>query len=284
MSWLEGFYWKLDAAAHKFPPYNIMVKYRIHCSLLYVLFVYPMCAGQIKNFKTATPFIAFVLWHFALYVYNRYTDRGEDTLNSAVEAMDNFHGRIAVILTGVSLASGLGLLIYGGYSTVYYLVSLPCVFLYGQSLFGGKFRIKAITLIKNMYSVFFCWALPLILTGVTYAGSLDILRQSPPWGGVVSLFFGIMAYELVWDLRDVDGDRKSGVMTFPVRFGEDACKLLIATLLLCAYILGALPVSLILFIGFFTIIVRERCAPIVTHIMMLSQMLLFNMDTFKAIF
>jgi len=280
---LNEFYWKLDELAHRFPPYNIVVKYRIHCSLLYVLFVYPMCAGQIKDFKTAAPFMAFVLWHFALYVYNRYTDRGEDALNSVVEAMDDFHGKIALFLTGISLIGGLGLLVYGGYSVIYYLLSLPCVFLYGQPLLGGKLRIKSITFVKNIYAVLFCWALPFVLTSVTYAGSLDVLRQSPPWGGIVAMFFGIMAYEMVWDLRDVEGDRQSGVMTVPVRFGEDVCKLFIAVLLLGAYILNVLPVSLILFIGFFTIIIREKCAPIVTHVMMMSQMLLLNMSTIKSL-
>ncbi len=281
---LGKFYWKLDELAHKFPPYNIMVRYRIHCSLLYAAITYSMYTNYIKDIKTAAPFVAFTMWHFALYVYNRYTDRGEDTLNSAIEAMDDFHGKIAVALTWLMLIGGLGVLIYGGYPVIYYLVSLPCVFLYGQSLFGGKLRIKAITLVKNMYSVFFCWALPMILAGVTYAGSLDILSQYPPWGNLLAMFFGIMAYELIWDLRDVDGDRQSGVMTVPVRFGEDACKLLIAGLLLGGYLLNALPVELLMFLGFFAIIIRERCAPVLTHIMMLSQILIFNMDAVKAVF
>jgi 4-hydroxybenzoate polyprenyltransferase len=283
MKKLEDFYWKLDGIANKFPPYNIMVKYRFHVSLLYATLTALMFSSHMSDFKSAAPVIAFSLWHFSLYMYNRYTDKGEDTLNSKVEAMDDFHGKIAVYLTFIMLASGFGLLIFCGYTPVYYLISLPFVFIYGQPLFGGKLRIKTITLVKNLFSAVFCWALPTLLVGLTYGGDpLDFTQY--PWGSFKAMFFGIMIYELLWDLRDTEGDRLSRVMTVPVRYGEAACNLLVALLLLGAYFFHALSVPVLMFLAFFSIIIHQRCAPILTHIMILIHLFLFNGKAFTMFF
>lgn len=283
MNTLEDFYWKIDRIANKFLPYNLMVKYRFHVSLLYASVVAGLFAPYILDFKSATPAIAFTLWHFSLYMYNRYTDRGEDTLNSPVEAMDDFHGKVAVGLTFAMLASGFALLLFGGYTPVYYILSLPFVFIYGQPLFGGRLRIKTITLVKNLFSAIFCWALPTLLVGLTYGGDPFDFNEYP-WSTFETMFFAIMVYELLWDLRDVEGDRKSGVITVPVRYGAGATNLLVAMLLFGAYFFNALPIQLIIFLAFFSIIIHEKCAPVLTHIMILLNIFIFNRHMLTVFF
>lgn len=158
------------------------------------------------------------------YIYNMYTDEAEDAINyTARYRLFGGHARatkaavFACFFMGflLSLPAGWPFVLYGG--VVNYLGSL-----YSRPLrFGGQrrsLRIKEIPVLKNLYAGVF-WSAALVLTPYLYVG------QTP---GAVALLTVVISFglnyfvELMWDLRDMRGDRYAGVRTVPLLIGERA--------------------------------------------------------------
>jgi 4-hydroxybenzoate polyprenyltransferase len=158
------------------------------------------------------------------YIYNMYTDEVEDAINyTARYRLFGRHGtatKAAVFgffFMGflLSLPAGWRFVLYGG--VVNFLGSL-----YSRPLrFGVRkqtFRIKEIPVLKNLYAGVF-WSVGLVLTPYIYVG-----QQPGPLALLTMLIsFGLSYFvELMWDLRDMRGDRRAGVRTVPLLIGEPA--------------------------------------------------------------
>lgn len=267
---------KVDSGLNRLPPYAWTVRYRLHVSLLFLLAAALQFAPYLRE-RGAAPLLAFFCWHFALYVYNRYTDREEDRLNNPNEALDDADGRRALWLTLVLLATGGLLLAVARFPTLYYVLSLPFVFLYGQPLLGGRLRIKRITVVKNLYAILCCWCLPFTLLYMTYDGTLPLPRALVYAN--LHLFITVAIYELFWDIRDVKGDRLAGVRTIPVRVGVGVTRglllLAIAAGVAAKWMLfGVLDWHYAVFFLFFLAVLDEDAPPFLFHLMIFGQLLM----------
>ena len=105
-------------------------------------------------------------------------------------------------------------------------------------------RVKEIFLVKNVFS-----GLLFILSVIGYP--LAVSSSAVSWAEVAFLcgFFLPLevTYELIYDLRDVEGDAASGIVTLPIKWGEPRTRAFIelllalsAAALLAGFLLGAL--------------------------------------------
>ena len=149
------------------------------------------------------------------YVYNQITDRDEDAIN--YDAKGHFVANLQVALSicvvasvvGVSLAlrAGWGFLIYSlAVNMLMNLYSIPMPWAARPSLS----RIKQYRYVKNAFAAL-CWSVPLLVTPHVYVGSW------PQWSQLLVMIvvtFGLdYLSELLWDVRDIEGDLKAQVKT-----------------------------------------------------------------------
>ena len=156
-------------------------------------------------------------------IYNMYTDDAEDAINypSHYRVFGNGIGYtrtviFACFLVGFLLAwrAGWVFVVYGG--VVHLLTSFYSRPLRLSST-GRQFRIKE-TPLKNVYAACI-WSLPLVLTPHVYVGET---LGTTAWL-IIVVFFGLALFgELMWDLRDLEGDRAVGFRTLPIVIGEAA--------------------------------------------------------------
>lgn len=148
------------------------------------------------------------------YAYNQVTDRAEDALNYDQPA--HYLGRhprvawavvVATTLVAIIIAAQVGwwFVLYG--SVVNVVMNLYSTPLPGPS--RGR-RFKDVAEVKNFYAAL-CWSLPLVLTAHLYAGRPSPLIDVIPI--VLITFFIDFVSEILWDIRDIDGDQAAGVRT-----------------------------------------------------------------------
>ena len=119
---------------------------------------------------------------------------------------------------------------------------------------GGR-RFKDLYFLKNFMS-----ALLFVATVMVYPVAAAGWRLDHPAGwrgvGVLALFFVAfeITYEILYDLRDLQGDRREGIPTFPVVHGEAAAQQIVdgllamsGALLLAGFLGGVLGVRELLF-------------------------------------
>lgn len=184
---------------------------------------------------------------FVVNLLNRVVDLVEDQENA-------IHGADAVARhRGLVLAVGMVTLVGSLVATslVAPLMLVPRVlfhalgFAYNWPLPGGR-RIKELYFWKNLASaagfVLTCFALPLVGAATVQVSSATI--------AATALFFVLfeLSYEVLYDLRDVEGDRVARVRSYPVVHGVDVgwriargLMLSASTLVFGAFALGAVP-------------------------------------------
>lgn len=112
----------------------------------------------------------------------------------------------------------------------------------------GLRRFKEIYFLKNAMS-----AALFVLTGFAYVIAIDPEAVRMPWAGVAALVLFFvpfeLTYEILYDLRDLDGDRAEGVPTYPVVHGPLVARRIVdgllvgsAVVLVAGLLAGALGV------------------------------------------
>lgn len=160
--------------------------------------------------------IAVFLAVFSVYSLNKLTDRKEDAINFP-ERLGFLAGRTRLILVYSLMSYALSvLLIYGEKS-----MSIPVIFipllansLYSCRLIPGLPRLKDIPFMKNLV-VAFSWALVCVLIPAAYSGCSDA-------GVILIIYFMTQKYlinTILYDIRDVAGDRENGIRTVPCLLG-----------------------------------------------------------------
>lgn len=221
--------------------YYPAVKYRIHISLIF-FFLLVSSFTAVAHKPVAWPVVAaFSLWHFALYIFDRAYDFDKDAITQPQEAIRA--GERGFWLGISFLCAGLPLLIlpWAGLSVWPYLPFVPVTFLYTYPIYRGL-RAKNITLVKNLYSAFFIWTLPLSVVVCFYGGSNQQFGSIFK-GYFLGMFIYVMVGEAFWDIRDVEGDRRNNVQTLPVRFGIIATKIYLAALIAIDLFIFGRPVG-----------------------------------------
>ncbi|MFO0551080.1 MAG: UbiA family prenyltransferase [Polyangiaceae bacterium] len=180
------------------------------------------------------PFVA-IDW-FVINLVNRVTDLAEDVANN-VPGADIAAARkraleiTCVVLFGSSLVVShvwvspnltpirLVVEVIGLFYNFRLLPSLGVLPTAAQAASSARTRFKEMYFFKNTMS-----ALLFVLTCVGYP--LALFRYAPVtgWGPVLVVvgFFVLfeLSYEVLYDLRDLEGDRREGVPTYPVIHGE----------------------------------------------------------------
>lgn len=184
-------------------------------------------------------------WFF-VNLLNRVTDVAEDTKNGIVGTA--FVARHQRAFTIAAFAAPLGSLAVTHFVAPWLSAPRVVVLLLGLGYSyrivptpSGLRRIKEIYGAKNLGS-----ALIFVLTGFAYP--LAVSGAIVPWSTVavlVAFFVPFeVTFEILYDLRDIEGDTAEGVPTFPVRHGKTGARRLVDALLVASAV--TLGVGLVL--------------------------------------
>jgi 4-hydroxybenzoate polyprenyltransferase len=191
--------------------------------------------------------IVFVATLF-VYSLNRLTDIEEDSQNVPRRAA--FTEKYGKLLFAVGALLYVGVIVTGFYLGVPgapFLV-LPAIVAFLYSMV----RVKQILLVKNLI-VGVSWGLIPLGVGVYYGavGSPAVLFSF--------VFFTVMltVAAAVFDIKDIEGDRKEGIETVPIVFGAEATRIgaAVVTVLVGVSVVGLVTASVIprrflVFLGF----------------------------------
>ncbi len=160
------------------------------------------------------------LFSYGAYTINRSSEIDQDALSSPTRT-----SRLAArrkYLPGVAAACfGVGYALAATVNAIFLvalLVPLLLALVYSVGSkrlvrYVGVKRLKEKLLVKNLV-VAFGWSLIPLLVALYY---LDLRFAIVTFGAVV--FLRILMNSIIFDARDVEGDRKYGVKTIPVAFG-----------------------------------------------------------------
>jgi 4-hydroxybenzoate polyprenyltransferase len=161
-------------------------------------------------------FIVFLV-SFSVYSLDKITDIDKDVVN-VPQRRSFIHGRRGLILSSSLAAYGLAILLTlltTPKAVPIVLVPIIANAFYGMKLLPGVPRLKEITMMKNVV-VALTWALittmmPAIATG--HPAGFDVV--------IVGYFMFVKTFvdTILYDVRDVEGDRLNGIGTVPVILG-----------------------------------------------------------------
>lgn len=182
---------------------------------------------------------------FVVNLLNRVVDLKEDTANAIHGADVVARHRKAVLFIGVAvlLSSLILTAVLAPLLLAPRLAFHGLGFAYNWPILGR--RIKELYFWKNLASatgfVLTCFAVPLLAT--------PALAVAPSMVLTTALFFVLfeLSYEVLYDLRDVEGDRMAGVRTYPVVHGVDLGWRIAAGLMIAASVVafGAFAAGLV---------------------------------------
>lgn len=218
---------------------DAFVRYRLHVSLLaffIVLTVY-VDAARAVSLESVLVALSFALVAAYAYLINKVTDAAEDRVNVHAGALDERRRLPALI---AALACLLLPLLYlvplgnAGVLGVYtFIAVLGFLYSFPLSFFGATFRLKDVFALKTAFSSL-SWALLVAAVFFLFVGS-----WSPFWTWMVVLIFSVTApIEIVWDIRDVEGDARHGIRTIPNTLGVAPARTIALILLALAALAG----------------------------------------------
>jgi len=209
---------------------HIIVKYRIYVSAFFFLFAYKVFTKAAPNADFLPILISFGCWHYSLYIFNKVFDLKEDRISQPEDALNDNEKNKVLIFSLLLLFAPLPILYFSHHPLLPYIVFMPVGLLYSIPLTKNGLRIKNILLVKNIYSALFCWSAPVIAMIYFYSETnLTIVQLSV---GFIPFGITLLIFELLWDIRDMEGDRASNNITVPVRFGIKKTKLFCFLLLI----------------------------------------------------
>lgn len=201
--------------------------------------------------RPALALIAGLDW-FLVNLVNRVVDRDEDAVNQVPgSGFAVRHRRVLVAGSLALLAASFAVVqvvepaiwpLRVAYHALGFAYNVPLV-----PARGRRIRLKQVYLVKNVAS-----ATGFLLTVFGYPLLARAAGVQVEWRTVATLaaffFCSEIAYEVIYDLRDVAGDRAAGVPTFPAVHGERAGRAIVAGLLVASalsvavgYAAGVLP-------------------------------------------
>jgi 4-hydroxybenzoate polyprenyltransferase len=228
--------------------YDFLIFSALLLSFECVAMAYVSCAIQQLSWTPTVAAIAF-LAAFSIYNLNRKTDEAEDAINQKERFAFTkryekvlFWGSVLAFFLALALSARAGIL---------GVLATAAPFIFGF-LYSFRWlpqscryhRLKEIPGVKNCV-VGLAWGVLLSLLPVYLNNSVPDMRTLVTF--VLFFLWGFMA-SLIPDIRDLDGDAASGVMTIPVLFGRGQTKIILTSALLLLgmplifYSLVALPV------------------------------------------
>lgn len=207
---------------------------RLHFALAYWLIGYAVLrAADALDTAAYEALFAFTLTLFASHLINRAFDTREDSISQPEQVP---HSPYLVAFSGAALMGiALGILIIAKLPALPLLFFMLMGVLYSVPVFG--WRLKSSLLLKNI-SAAGSWYASFVILVSFYTGI------STPWHIIASellpILFFLLAYELLHDMRDIEGDIIAKNRTIPSVYGFTAAKTsAIAVSVLGIYLLGA---------------------------------------------
>ncbi len=224
-----------------------------------------MAIGAMGTFTFAWAFTGRHMWALALVsgvdwfvvnLLNRAVDLEEDKVNRIKGTGFVERHRRGVIVTGFAV---LGLTLVGVHLVMPEITALRVIFhslglAYNWPLLPGGRRIKELYFFKNSASamgfVLTVFLYPLAVAGWGAPEGALLADVTPAAVVLAGLFFVLfeLSYEVVYDLRDVEGDRAAGVRSYPAVHGIDGAARIVDGLIVCSFLVavvgyaaGALP-------------------------------------------
>ncbi len=218
----------MNALQHFFHTVNV---YRLHIVCAFTLLAYLFTFPYVRD-PWGLPFLSSLLamaslWA-AFYIGNKYFDYAEDSVSQPTEARSNRYVRNLTIAL-YTLPVPVFLLLE--FSLWYYLLLVVGTLLYSLPLPGTTVRMKTILGVKNLYAAFMWWLG--VATFVYFHTSL--LTFSQALANTFDVFLFLLVIELLWDIRDVAGDKAAGNITVPVYCGVLVTKLCIIAVVLVTW-------------------------------------------------
>ncbi|MBX7226492.1 MAG: UbiA family prenyltransferase [Chitinophagales bacterium] len=218
--------------------YYPFVKTRLHVSIMYAFILYNIIENH-TNPKPYLPLVlAFSIWNYALYLFDRAYDAHLDNLSSTKESLMGKHNRFFLIFSFLLAFVPLPILLLSNFSLFPFILFLPVTFLYNLRIFPGKKAVKHFFFIKNLYSAIFIWTLPVVCVLKFYLHLPYTFIQIYLW--FWSFVFTVLIGEIIWDIRDMDGDKQEGLKTVPIVLGLQKTKIIIVATILFVFV----PISL----------------------------------------
>jgi 4-hydroxybenzoate polyprenyltransferase len=185
-------------------------------------------SGLLFNIYAFNMVIITFLATFSTYGLNKLTDFKEDLIN-APERAKAIKEIELIFKISVALSFFLSLVL-GFFESI---LTLPILLfplllgiLYSVRLSGKIPRLKDITGVKNL-TIALSWAV-----GSTFLPLIYLTNKNNVLIILVFYFFFLKSYinSIIFDVRDIEGDRMSGVRTIPVSLGREKTKLLLLIL------------------------------------------------------
>lgn len=216
---------------------------RYHITLVAMMAVVVFSFLLTGRYNLWLPLLVGADW-FLINMTNRVTDIDEDQKNGIAGT--------AWVARQKKAFLALCIAVFATTVTLTYLYARPLFFLhllvqiigvgYNYRLvptFGGLRRFKELYFFKNFMS-----ALLFVLTCIVYPLALANYRMVLPWPALPCFIVFFLAfeitYEILYDLRDVKGDREEKIPTYPVVHGELVARRIVDTLL----VISVLPMAL----------------------------------------
>jgi len=194
---------------------NRFVFYRLHISVCSLCALW--CSSNILSVTySISTWLIVSLSITLIYQLNRLSDVHEDSINSPVEHEINVQNQDVII--GASRIMTVLILTLALFSPVFikFLIPLIAMGLAYNFRLIGKYRLKNVLIIKNIVSAF-GWSFSTMLLpelANNYIISPKMLYL------FAYMFLGVMSSEVIWDLRDMEGDRSANIRTMPITFGR----------------------------------------------------------------
>ena len=186
----------------------------VSIALFFVLYFSFLCLDVTPHYPL---FVASSLVTFSVYNLNKITDKKEDTINnpqraSLITHIEN-HTGIVLSLVSYVLALIIGILTKQILSITILLIPLWIAILYSVPLSPGLPRLKDIFFAKSL-SVAIGMSLSIfLLLYIFYPRPVILLI----W--VSFLFIKLFINTVLFDVRDLNGDKQTGIKTIPVTWG-----------------------------------------------------------------
>lgn len=229
---------------------NQIHKYRLHVIALFAVLLYRAYGTQ-----DITLLMAMVSGFAYAYLINKVFDYEEDLVSQPEHANQGNY-----LFVGLTLLIALWPFLVVGKSWPLYLLFLVLGTIYSMPFYKG-FRIKNILVIKNAWSAVVGWCLPFLILDLHFYEQYYLQNYLP-------IFFFVMAIEMLWDMRDVDGDRKNKVNTVPVVFGWNVTKAIIISTLAINYFFFNAHLFITVFIGLSVLAFRTTTNNIWYHLLL----------------
>jgi 4-hydroxybenzoate polyprenyltransferase len=177
--------------------------------------------GQILNIKITWDLLAIVyLLFYFVYLNDRYQTLEIDSLTNVTRSahVKKIYKYIPLILASILILLAFMLFVFSNlYASIFIIFSVPLGFLYPTHF---KKLTKKIPCFKNFY-VSILFSILIILPNIYYLKPLNKIEFFVLFSMFSFTFLRGVMMQLFLDLKDVEGDKKEGLLTMGVLYGRE---------------------------------------------------------------